>query len=125
MNRTIAIEISLPVENCMEDVPFGHSYAALEVTKTTIGIYGRAVPPNEDDEDLRYGLTWDDMRDAFVKCVLNRDDKGRKICGYPHEHFLNSILNMDSNGVPDIGYIDSEAAHIWFQVAVYGEVIYG
>lgn len=125
MNRTIAIEISLPVENCMEDVPFGYSYGALEMTKNDRGIHGLAVSPNDLYETLWYDLTWDQMRDAFIKCVLNTDDKGRKICSYPHEYFLNSLRNMDSNGVPDMGHIDEDAADIWFQVAVYGEVIFG
>lgn len=129
---TIKIEIDITItDEDIWDMPFGSgtSYWGQLFIRNSGGKLGYDFYElNEYGEAGKYPhhVSNDDIRNAFAALVVNRDNNGKpyNVADYIMEYFRKAVFNGE-NGRLDLGDIDSEAADVLMQVAIWDDVIYG
>lgn len=78
--------------------------------------------PNEDKAPEQIVVTFDQIAEAFNRLLNN--ERELLIGSLVHRYFLYAYADRDASGI-DAGHIDSEAADVLVQVALWNEVVYG
>lgn len=125
LGRTLTITNSILSEGWL---PFGIGagyWGRVDYADGNSGFIVTEHEPSGADESTHY-VTWDEMRETFVKCIQNPDAAdGNPLMGSEvHGYFITSVIEAE-DGEPEWGIIDAEATDVWLQVACFGEVIYG
>lgn len=79
-----------------------------------------------DDDNDAFHVSTDDIRRTFGKLVTGIDYNGNpyRVSDYILKYFRDSVSYGEDGGV-DLGYIDTEAADVLIQIAIWDDVIYG
>lgn len=121
-DTTAAIPIST-LEDMMEIFGMVAGYWAVQATDEEFAEHKDApfVVVEGYDDRVVHPLTYQQLWEAYHKLLdLDQPYVNRTIHGY----FIDSWKNRDEDGI-DGGYIDGDAADVWVQVALFGEVVYG
>lgn len=81
---------------------------------------------NYDFNDYPIFVSNDEIREAFGRLVANRNSDGKpyRIADYILGYFAQSVRDGEDGGI-DVGAIDTDAADVLLQVAIWDEVLYG
>lgn len=112
------------ITDMLDAAGYGIGYWAVRATVDEEARTYTVLPqedPNEDKDPEPVVLTFDQIAEAFDK-LLNNDPA--LIGGYVHRYFLYAYADRKAGGI-DAGHIDSEAADVLVQVAIWNEVVYG
>jgi hypothetical protein len=119
---TAAVPIST-LEDMMEIAGMVTTYWADQATSEEFARFPEApfVIVEAYEERVIHPITYAALWKAYHD-LLDLDQRfvNREI----HSYFIDSWRNRDENGI-DGGYIDGDAADVWVQVAIFGEVVYG
>lgn len=119
----VVVEYDVPdetISDMLDAAGYGIGYWASSLIDTQ-------DPPPHIEVHLHQGTvhrcTYLELRAAFGQLV---DPDQAHIGRALHEYFTAAVRDRDrTTGVIDAGHIDSDAADVWVQVALFGKVLYG
>lgn len=109
----------------IDDIPFATgTFYWCDLQRTDTGIIV-SPPPDFDDDFVGVTLTNDDIRAAWHRIINNADMNGKqyKIANYIHGYFYDAV-NDAEDGQLDIGHIDTDAADVLIQIAIWDDIVY-
>lgn len=129
MSQTVTLEIPLTISDDVlhSIIPFGEISYWASIRDSENGFIVTEHEPDEDDPlKGRHEVSYDNLRSAFVDCYRNAPlVTGQRLMGSRvHSYFVNSVTDA-YDGEPEWGDIDADAADVWMQIAVFGQIVYG